>query len=654
MRSQRHFEPNTFRLVQSLRFHPMTDADDLSLNSHEPRSKGGVEAIRAVLLHAPMVPGVYRMIDAKGEILYIGKARQLKMRLGQYAQLGQLPYKNLRMVNQVARVEYTTTHTEAEALLLEANLIKTHQPHYNILLKDDKSFPYILLTMDHDFPQIAKHRGPRKPGRNYFGPFASASAVNETIATLQKAFLIRPCADTIFNSRTRPCLQYQIKRCSAPCVNYVNKEEYGHLVDQAKGFLTGKSRELQNDLQTEMEDAAIRMEYERAGRLRDRLAALTKIVQQQGGAVQGVGDADVVAMVRAGATACLTVNFIRGGQHFGSRTYFPAHSAEREDADVMDAFLGQFYANRPAPGTILLSHLPSEPALLEEALTQSSHRKVNLLLPERGAKKAVMQKACEDAKHQLLRRQAEDSANATYLQGVAQLFELPTLPQRIEVYDNSHISGTHAVGAMIVAGPEGFMKKHYRTFNFPKEEVATPVTGGDDFAMMRQMLTRRLKRLREEGGKPGDGAWPDLLLIDGGLGQLNVALEVAQALDLTDMLTIVGIAKGPDRNAGREQFFLSGRRPFQLEPNDPVLHYLQRLRDESHRFAIGTHRNKRSKAIETSPLDAIGGIGGTRKKALLRHFGSARGVSNASLGELQQVPGISAQLAEVIYHHFHS
>ncbi len=611
----------------------------------------GVEAVRAGVSHAPMLPGVYRMIAPDGEILYIGKARQLKARLSNYTQVGTLAYRILRMVNQVARVEYTTTHTEAEALLLEANLIKHHQPRYNVLLKDDKSFPYIVLTKHHDYPQIAKHRGLKTRGMEFFGPFASAGAVNETIAVLQKAFLLRPCADTIFANRSRPCLQFQIKRCSAPCVKNVSVEEYAGLLNQARTFLNGKSREVQHALQDEMNEAASAMDYERAARLRDRLAAVTKVVQQSGAAVQGVGDADVVGMVRGGAVTCITLTLVRGGQHYGRRTYFPAHSAEREDDEVLNAFLGQFYAGRPVPRLILLSHKAQEQELLQEALTHSSGHKVELCLPLRGARLRAVNEAIEDAKLQLMRRVAEETANGAYLQGVAQLFGLNAPPQRIEVYDNSHISGTHAVGGMIVAGPEGFMKKHYRSYNFPKVEGAT---GGDDFSMMRQMLSRRLKRLKEDEIRPGHPNWPDLLLIDGGLGQLNAVLEVAEAAGVKDQLTIVGIAKGMDRNAGREQFFREGQEPFQLPLNDPTLHYLQRLRDESHRFAIGAHRNKRSKAIETSPLDAIEGIGPTRKKALLRHFGSARAVSNASLAELGQVPGISKQIAEIIYGHFHS
>lgn len=629
---------------------------DSVIQDAEPTSplKAGPENIRAALVHAPLLPGVYRMIAADGEILYIGKARQLKSRLTNYANVGTLEYRILRMVNQVVRVEYTITHTEAEALLLEANLIKHHQPRYNVLLKDDKSFPYIVFSKHPEFPQIAKHRGLKTRGMEFFGPFASAGAVNETIAVLQKAFLLRPCTDAIMANRSRPCLQYQIKRCSAPCVHNVSAAEYSGLMKQARDFLGGKSREVQESLQSEMGDAAASMDYERAARLRDRLSAVTKVVQQRGAAVQGVGDADVVGMVRSGPTTCITLTLVRGGQHYGRRTYFPAHSLGRDDGEVMNAFLGQFYAGRPVPRLILVSHKAQEQELLQEALIQSGGHKVELCQPLRGARLRAVTEALEDAKLQLMRRVAEETANGTALSAVATLFGITDPICRIEIYDNSHISGTHAVGGMVVAGPEGFMKKHYRAYNFPKEEGAPTPTGGDDFAMMRQMLGRRLKRLKEEGVRPGNPLWPDLLLIDGGLGQLNAVLEIAEEAGLKDQLKIVGIAKGVDRNAGREQFFLPGRTPFQLPVNDPVLHYLQRLRDEAHRFAIGAHRNKRSKAIEASPLDSIEGIGPTRKKSLLRHFGSARGVSNASLAELGQVTGVSKQLAEIIYGHFHS
>ncbi len=642
---------------------PTTDlhAEDAVLQDAAPanRTRPGPDNIRAALAHAPLLPGIYRMIAADGEILYIGKARQLKSRLTNYANVGTLEYRILRMVNQVARVEYTITHTEAEALLLEANLIKHHQPRYNVLLKDDKSFPYIVLTKHPEFPQIAKHRGIKTRGMEFFGPFASAFAVNETIAVLQKAFLLRPCPDTVMANRARPCLQYQIKRCSAPCVHNVSVEEYAGLLKQARDFLGGKSREVQETLQNEMAEAASAMDYERAARLRDRLSAVTKVVQQRGAAVQGVGDADLVGMVRSGPTTCITLTLVRGGQHYGRRTYFPAHSLDRDDGEVMNAFLGQFYAGRPVPRLILVSHKAQEQELLQEALIQSSGHKVELCLPIRGARLRAVSESLEDAKLQLMRRVAEETANGTALKGVSELFGITTPLCRIEIYDNSHISGTHAVGGMVVAGPEGFMKKHYRAYNFPapgqgKEEGAAAPTGGDDFAMMRQMLGRRLKRLKEEDIRPGNPLWPDLLLIDGGLGQLNAVLEIAEAAGLKEQLKIVGIAKGVDRNAGREQFFLPGRTPFQLPVNDPILHYLQRLRDEAHRFAIGAHRNKRSKAIEASPLDSIEGIGPTRKKALLRHFGSARGVSNASLAELSQVTGVSKQLAEIIYGHFHS
>ncbi len=621
----------------------MTDENTTQNSVH------GVEVIRAALDDMPRSPGVYRMLNAQGDVLYVGKAKHLRNRVSNYASPSNLTYRIMRMVEQTASVEIVTTHTEAEALLLEANMIKKLQPRYNILLRDDKSFPYIIVTGDHDFPRVKKHRGAQKQKGEYFGPFASAGAVNKTIAQLQRAFLLRPCSDSIFNNRTRPCLQYQIKRCSAPCVDYISKQDYAGLVDQAKAFLSGKSREIQARLVEQMQAHSDAMEFEKAARLRDRVRALTQVQQDQGMRVAGLDDADAIALYKQDGQSCIQVFFFRKGNHFGNQSYFPKHSAEASEAEILSAFLSQFYQTHTPPKEILLSHPIEEEEVLSQALSMDTPYTVHFFVPKRGDKREVIQQALRNAEAALLRRQSERMADAALLEGVAKLFHLSEAPTRIEVYDNSHISGTHALGAMVVATPEGLDKKSYRQFNI-RDEALEP---GDDYGMMREVFTRRFKRLQKDDPERTQGQWPDLVLIDGGLGQLNAVREVFEELGVDD-LCYVAIAKGPDRNAGREQFFMPDKAPFQLPVDDPVLHYLQRLRDESHRFAIGAHRRKRGKAISTSELDAIPGIGATRKRALLHHFGSRKQVERATLAELEKVPGISKKTAQIIYDHFHS
>jgi len=607
--------------------------------------KSGADTIREHLKQMPTGPGVYRMLDAQGGVLYVGKAKNLRSRVGNYVSASGLSTRIMLMVSHTRGMEIVSTKTEAEAFLLEANLIKKLKPRYNILLRDDKSFPYIRLTVDHDFPQLMKHRGVREGKDSYYGPFASAGAVNETLVILQKAFLLRNCSDAVFKSRLRPCLQYQIKRCSAPCVGYVSKEQYADLLAQARRFLTGKSREVQERMAGEMQEASAGMDYEKAAGLRDRIAVLTRLQHQQAVIRGTLEDADLIALARAGDASCVQVFFFRGGQNYGNKSYFPAHAQDSADAEVLTAFIGQFYSTQPPPRLILVSHALPDAALLEEALTLRSDTKVELHYPERGEKKAAVEQAALNARQSLIRHLSEHATHSQMLEKTALLFGLAQPPARIEVYDNSHIAGTHMVGAMICAGAEGFDKKHYRRFNIRSAEL----TPGDDYAMLREVLTRRFTRLQKEN--PERTSWPDLVLIDGGMGQLSVATQVFADLGVTDQC-YAAIAKGPDRNAGREWFHLPGREPFQLPPNDPVLHYLQRLRDEAHRFAIGSHRIKRSNAIRESGLDQIPGIGALRKRALLRHFGSSRGVEAATLGELEKVAGISTKVAEKIYKFF--
>lgn len=618
----------------------------------------GVEVIRGLLKQLPGSPGVYRMLDAAGNVLYVGKAKNLKNRVGNYVNTGGLSQRIARMVSMTSTMEIVTTATEAEALLLEANLIKKLAPRYNILLRDDKSFPFILLASDHEYPRIIKHRGAQTVKGDYFGPFASASAVNETLATLQKAFLLRPCTDNIFASRTRPCLQYQIKRCSAPCVQYIGKEEYGKLIAQAKAFLQGKSTEIQDELATQMQMASEAMDFETAAVLRDRIRALTRVQQEQRLQCPSMGDADVIGLHRAGDKSCVQVFFFRAGQNFGNKSYYPSHTQDAENAEILSAFIGQFYQTHQPPATILISQPVEHAELLEQALALRAGYKVRLQVPQRGDKLTAMQQVVLNAQQALERHMMQSAGQRDLLEGVARLFALDGAPQRIEVYDNSHIMGRHALGAMIVAGPEGFIKNAYRKFNMEdggkrgKEAEANP-TGGDDFAMMHEMLTRRFARLqKEDPDRQKDGMWPDLLLIDGGAAHMAIVQEVFDELGVD--MHFVCIAKGVDRNAGREWFHIPGVTPFQLPPNDPVLHYLQRLRDEAHRFAIGSHRNKRSAAIRKSELDAVPGIGALRKKALLHHFGSAKAVAEATLADLESVAGINKKTAQTIYNYFHS
>lgn len=609
----------------------------------------GAAVIQRHLPTLPMGPGVYRMLDARGDVLYIGKARSLRKRVASYAKFQALTIRIQRMVRQVCAVEVTTTHTEAEALLLEANLVKQVQPPFNVLLKDDKSFPYILVARDHPYPAITKHRGARDVPGDYFGPFASTGAVHVTLNAMSRAFPLRSCSDSEFAGRTRPCLQYQIKRCTAPCVDRISQANYLKVVDEACDFLSGRNRQVLDLWQGRMQQAANERDYETAAELRDRIRALAHITQKQDINIHDIENADVIAVHAEGGLVCVQIFFFRAGQNFGNRSYFPAHTRDVEISEVLDAFIGQFYAQREAPRLILLSDPVENTELIEEALSSHSGHKVDLHVPQRGTKRDLVEYAVTNARDALRRRLAEAASQQQLLQGVADLFGLEAPPQRIEVYDNSHIMGRHAVGAMIVAGPEGLRKNAYRKFNIRGEDIQP----GDDYGMMREVLTRRFQRLLKEDAEDENAAdWPDLLLIDGGKGQLAAVMQVMQELGVEDV-PVVGIAKGPERNAGREQFFLPSREPFMLEPRHPVLFFLQRLRDEAHRFAIGTHRTKRAKDQIRSPLDEIAGIGATRKKALLLHFGSAKAVSRAGLADLAAVPGISEAVAKRIYDHFH-
>ena len=629
----------------------MSDSGDDNTNgAPAPEKPVGAALISAQVKHLPDSPGVYRMYDAEGGLLYVGKARSLKKRVASYAKLGGHSNRIARMIASTTRMEFITTATETDALLLEANLIKRLKPRYNVLMRDDKSFPYILLTGDHDFPQVLKHRGARTRAGDYYGPFASAGAVTATLNALQKAFLLRSCSDSVFESRTRPCLLFQIKRCSAPCTGEIGAEGYATLLAEARDFLKGRSRKTQRELVTLMDQASADLDFERAAIYRDRIRALTQIQQHQGINPQTVAEADVFAAWSEGGQTCVQVFFFRAGQNWGNRAYFPRHDKELSTEEVLDAFLAQFYEDRPPPRMVLLSHDVPGRALLAEALTIRGGRKVAVGLPRRGEKRELVDHALTNAREALGRRLAESSTQRKLLEGVAEVFDLEGPPGRIEVYDNSHISGTKPVGGMIVAGPEGFMKNQYRKFNIKGEDVEP----GDDYAMMREVLTRRFTRLLKESGenKANENAWPDLILIDGGAGQLKVALDVLAELGI-DNVTAVGVAKGPERDAGRERFFMAGKPDFMMEPRNPVLYYLQRLRDEAHRYAIGSHRARRSKAIGANPLDEIPGIGPGRKRALLQHFGSARAVSRAGLADLEAVSGISARVARTVYDHFH-
>lgn len=609
----------------------------------------GTEVIRRYQRTLPGQPGVYRMLDHKGLPLYVGKAINLKRRVAAYVSGKGLNNRLQRMVAATASMEFVTTHTEVEALLLESNLIKKLKPRFNILLRDDKSFPYILITGDHDWPQIAKHRGARQREGRYFGPFASAGTVNDTINALQRAFPLRSCSDSVFAARTRPCLQYQIKRCTAPCVGRIDPEDYRVIVDQAGAFLSGKSHSVQEKFSAQMEEASQALDFETAAIYRDRIRALTQIQAQQGVNLPTLGDADVIAAWSQANETCVQVFFFRAGQNYGNRPYFPAHTKGSELGDVLGAFLGQFYAARRPPRQVLLSHAIENHELTEAALSVRAKSKLRLTVPRRGAKRALVLQAQANARFALNRRMAESASQRKLLEGVARTFGLEARPQRIEVYDNSHISGSNPVGAMIVAGPEGLVRSQYRKFNIKSTDSAP----GDDYAMVREVLTRRFSRLVKESGESEAGVWPDLVLIDGGSGQLSEARAVFEELGVIGV-ALAAIAKGSDRNAGRETFHLPGKPSFRIRDGDPVLFFLQRLRDESHRFALESHRGQRSRHIGKSLLDEIPGIGAARKRALLHRFGSARAVAQAGVADLEQVAGISNTIAKVIYRHFHS
>jgi excinuclease ABC subunit C len=616
--------------------------------SEQPDLEAGVAAIRNVWKTLPPKPGVYRMHDARGDILYVGKARALKNRVSNYTQVDRLPNRLRRMVAQTRSMTIVTTNSEAEALLLEAQLIKRYRPAYNVLLRDDKSFPFILLRADHKFPRIQKHRGARRHKGQYYGPFASAGSVNQTLNALEKLFLLRSCSDSFFNNRDRPCLLYQIKRCSAPCVGRVDDAAYAELVADAKAFLDGKSSGVQAKLAAEMEGAAEGLDFERAAMLRDRLKALTFIQGSQAINAQGIGDADIFALAHRNGVMGIQAFFIRGGQNWGHRSFFPAHVAEMGEDEVFTSFLAQFYEDVPPAKLILLDRELTEADLLAQALSERAERKIEIAVPQRGDRVRLVAQATRNAEEALDRRLAESTTQGKLLQEVAELFELPEPPKRIEIYDNSHIQGTNALGAMVVAGPEGFIKGQYRKFNIKNPDTAP----GDDFAMMREVMLRRFGRAQEEDPDRDKGDWPDLVLIDGGKGQISAVKAALEEIGVEDVC-FVGVSKGPDRHAGRETFHFPDGREFDLPVNAPVLFYLQRLRDEAHRFAIGAHRAKRSKAITASPLDEVPGIGPSRKKALLMHFGTARAVRSASLEDLQKAPGVSAAVAQTVHDFYH-
>ena len=647
-------------------------AEPPTLLSENPLAAGRAAILRHGRL-APSSPGVYRMIDARGDVLYVGKAKNIRKRVLSYTRPTGLDTRIERMVAATVAMEFVSTRTETEALLLEANLIKRLRPRFNVLLRDDKSFPYILITSDHWAPQILKHRGARSRQGSYYGPFASVWAVNRTITALQRAFLLRSCSDSFFESRTRPCLLYQIKRCSAPCTNEIDYAAYAELVREANAFLSGRSRAVKEELAADMDAASQAMDFERAALYRDRLAALSAVQSTQGINPRGVEEADVFAIHQDGGYSCVEVFFFRTGQNWGNRAYFPKADRALPPGDVLGAFIAQFYDDKPAPAAILLSHDVEERALIADALTTRGNRKVDIQVPRRGEKKELVAHALANAREALARKLAETSSQQRLLSALAQTFGLPRVPRRIEVYDNSHIQGSNAVGGMIVAGPEGFRKNQYRKFNIR----STSLTPGDDFGMMREVLERRFKRLVEEAprtqqpdaqqsdaaaGQEHDGPeheaqadspWPDLVLIDGGQGQLTAARETLAALGITD-LPLVGVAKGLDRDAGRETFFVPGRAPFKLPPRDPLLYFIERLRDEAHRYAIGSHRARRKKDIREAGLQEIPGVGPTRKRALLHHFGTLKAIERAALPDLAKVPGVSAEIARKIYDFFHN
>ncbi|MDB4198401.1 excinuclease ABC subunit UvrC [Ascidiaceihabitans sp.] len=625
----------------------------MATDHEEPHPQGdipvpqGHEVIQAYLKTIDGSPGVYRMLDHESRVLYVGKARNLRARVSSYARPTGHSGRIARMISITASMMFLTTRTETEALLLEQNLIKQLKPKFNVLLRDDKSFPNILVTAKHDFPQLKKHRGAKKEKGNYYGPFASAGAVNRTLNQLQRVFLLRDCTDSTFDSRTRPCLQFQIKRCSAPCVGKISPDNYRQTVKDAEDFLNGKTTAIQSRLASEMSAASEELEFERAAALRDRIKALTQVQTAQGINPKGVSEADIIALHLDGGQACVQVFFIRANQNWGNHDYYPRVVADMDAAEVLEAFVGQFYDTREPPKQVILSNGIENVDLMADALSFKLGRKVEVLVPKRGEKADLVDGALRNARESLARKLAETASQARLLKGLAEAFDLPAPPERIEVYDNSHISGTNAVGGMIVAGPEGFMKNQYRKFNIKGEDI----TPGDDFGMMKEVLTRRFKRLFKEDPNRERGMWPDLLLIDGGAGQVSAVREIMQKYGVGD-IAMVGVAKGEDRDAGKEEFYRTGKRPFALRHNDPVLYFVQRMRDEVHRFAIGTHRAKRSKAIGASPLDGIPGVGAARKRALLSHFGSAKAVARANLADLEVVPGVSKGMAQKLYDYF--
>lgn len=593
-------------------------------------------------------PGVYRMLDAQARVLYVGKARNLKARVSNYARPTGHSSRIARMISETAQMMFLTTKTETEALLLEQNLIKQLKPRYNVLLRDDKSFPNILVTTEHEFPQIKKHRGAKKEKGAYYGPFASAGAVNKSLNQLQRVFQLRNCSDAMFETRTRPCLQYQIKRCSGPCVGRISARDYRASVKDAQRFLSGKSTEIQESIASQMAQASEAMEFERAAALRDRIRAMTQVQTNQGINPRTVSEADVIALHIEGGQACVQVFFIRANQNWGNRDFYPRISADHSHAEVLEAFVGQFYSSKEAPRQLILSHDIENADLVSAALSEAAGRKVELIYPQRGEKFELVSGALRNAKESLALRMSETATQAKLLRGIAEAFDLDDAPKRIEVFDNSHIQGANAVGAMIVSGPDGFLKNQYRKFNIRGDNL----TPGDDFGMMKEVMTRRFTRLiKEDPGRTSE-SWPDLLLIDGGAGQVSAVAEILETLGVEDV-PMVGVAKGVDRDHGKEEFYIPGRSVFALQRNDPVLYFVQRMRDEAHRFAIGTHRAKRAKAISANPLDDIAGIGASRKRALLAHFGSAKAVSRANLADLRAVDGISAAMAEKIYDFFH-
>ncbi|UXS95939.1 excinuclease ABC subunit UvrC [Agrobacterium tumefaciens] len=625
----------------------------------------GMDLIGEFVKHLPNSPGVYRMFNEANDVLYVGKARSLKKRVGNYAQGRVHSNRIAQMVRLTAHMEFVTTRTETEALLLEANLIKRLRPRFNVLLRDDKSFPYILITADNRAPAIFKHRGARARKGDYFGPFASAGAVGRTINSLQRAFLIRTCTDSVFETRTRPCLLYQIKRCSGPCTHEVSDEGYAELVKEAKDFLSGKSQSVKTAIARQMNEAAEDLDFERAAVYRDRLAALSHVQSHQGINPAGIEEADVFAIHHEGGISCIQVFFFRTGQNWGNRAYFPKADPSLPGSEILNAFLAQFYDDKPVPKQILLSETVEEQELLAAALGEKAGHKVTISVPQRGEKKDITDHVLANAREAHGRKLAETSSQARLLKGFAETFNLPYVPRRIEIYDNSHIMGTNAVGGMVVAGPEGFVKNQYRKFNIK----STDITPGDDFGMMREVMTRRFSRLLKEDGKPDRAqtltptpeeaadmpfpAWPDVILIDGGQGQMTAVRAVLDELDIRDSVIAIGVAKGVDREAGRERFFADGRNDFSLPPRDPVLYFIQRMRDEAHRFAIGSHRARRKKEMVRNPLDEISGIGPGRKRSLLQHFGTAKAVSRAGLNDLMNVTGISEAVARQIYNHFH-